>query len=143
MYSKGIIIGCLVRDPEQKSIGDKIICKFSVAAHNSKTDVCFMDVEAWGARAEFVMKYFKKGKPIIAEGIIKYETWEKEGRKYSKHVIVADKVNFISTPRQQEEAIDPRGDIHPSYGMISPSKAISNVKTPVEDIFGGENELPF
>lgn len=135
MYSKAIIVGFLTRDPELRTAGDKQVCSFSVAANNSKSDVCFMEVEAWGARAEFVMKYFTKGKPIVVEGILRQNNWEKDGIKRSKHIIVADKVAFVGMPRDTN-ALD-------SNTPITHDSVPQAVKKSVDNMFGGDDELPF
>lgn len=137
MYSKAIIVGFLTRDPEQRQAGDKIVCSFGVAANNSKSDVCFMDVEVWGAKAEFVMKYFTKGKPIVVEGILRQNTWEKEGKKISKHIIVADKVAFVGMPRETGALDTATAVTHDSIKIPQP------IKKMVEDIFGASDDLPF
>ncbi len=103
MYSKGIVVGFLTKDPESRTVNDKLVCTFTVAANNSKTDVCFMSVEVWEKKAEFVMQFFKKGKPIIAEGILKQSIWEKDGKKMSRHYILADKVAFVAGQPKDEE----------------------------------------
>lgn len=132
MYSKGIVIGFLAKDPESRIINDKIVCTFTVAVNNSKTDVCFMTVEAWDKRAEFVMKYFTKGKPIIAEGILKQNTWEKDGKKFSKHFILAERVAFVGGQDRSSEAQAP---------MINESKRVSTSTDAINKMF--EDNLPF
>lgn len=138
MYSKGIIMGFLTKDPIQRTAGDKIVCSFTVALNNSKSDVCFMEIEVWGARAEFVMKYFIKGKPIIVEGIIRQNIWEKEGRKYSKHLIIADKVAFVQIPREESSDLTDQPAQYP--------QAIASIKADIKEIYGNgpsNNDLPF
>lgn len=59
---------------------------------------CFVDVSAFGRQAEACNEYLEKGSPVLLEGKLRYETWEaKEGGKRSKHSVVADKVQFLST----------------------------------------------
>lgn len=137
MYSKAIVVGFLARDPEQKTINDKLMCKFVVAVNNSRTDVCFMEVEAWDKRAEFVMKYFTKGKPIIAEGFLKQNNWEKDGKKFSKHLILAERVAFVggqdrSTNNDLSQESEPT--------MINESKRISDSFNPIKNVL---DDLPF
>lgn len=97
------MIGNLTRDPELKNVGSSNVCKFSMAMnHRSKDnpETCFLDVVAWGKQAEFVAKYFTKGKPILVEGRLKQESWEKDGKQVSKHVLLAEKISFIGSSQQ-------------------------------------------
>ncbi len=143
MYSKGIVVGFLTKDPESRTINDKMVCQFTVAANNSKTDVCFMTVEAWDKRAEFVMKYFTKGKPIIAEGILKQSIWEKDGKKFSKHFILADRIAFVGGQDRISEG-DESQLSHPQNTqapMMNESKRVANSTDAINKMF--ENNLPF
>jgi single-strand DNA-binding protein len=56
----------------------------------------------FGKRAEVIQKYFSKGKPIIIEGRLRLETWEKDGQKHSKHVIMVDSFHFLPNAQRQE-----------------------------------------
>ena len=98
MYNKCIMIGNLTRDPELKQVGETQLCKFTIAMNHrtkDKEEVCFIDAITWGKSAEFVSKYFTKGKSILVEGRLKQESWEKDGKQQTKHVISAEKVSFI------------------------------------------------
>ena len=58
---------------------------------------CFVDVSAWGRQAETCGEYLKKGSPILVEGRLEYNSWETpEGQKRSKHLIKADRVQFLN-----------------------------------------------
>jgi len=94
--NKLIIEGKLTRDPESiVTTGGTTICKFAIANNsvffdaqkNKKEDVIFLDCTAFGKTAEAICKWFTKGKPIIVEGRLKTESWEKEGVKKSKTVL--------------------------------------------------------
>jgi len=142
MYSKGIIMGFLVKDPESRTINDKMVCTFTVAANNSKADVCFMTVEVWDKRAEFVMKYFTKGKPIIAEGTIKQNIWEKDGKKFSKHFILADKIAFVGGQDRSQEGESIPSSQSTSAPMLNESKRVASSSTDaINKMF--EDNLPF
>ena len=80
------IKGRLVRDPEcRKTPNDITTCKITVAvdrAYSSggekQTD--FFDCVFWRQGAEFVSKYFSKGKEIIVQGEMQSRKWtDKEG----------------------------------------------------------------
>lgn len=96
--NKIIMAGNLTRDVECRDVGSTQVCRFGIATNKRFKDieeVCFVDVNAWGKLGEFAAKYFKKGSPMLLEGRLKLETWEKNGQQNSKHTIVADSINFI------------------------------------------------
>jgi len=98
--NKSIIQGNLTRDPEYKDLGNSQLCKFTLASnrqYKEQEETCFVDIIAWGKLAELCSKYLLKGKPVLIEGRLQLDTWEKDGQKRSKHVIVANEVVFLPT----------------------------------------------
>ncbi len=107
-YNRVIMVGNLTRDPEYKQLASgQGVCKLSLASNrqfkNKQTgsmiqEVCYVDVDVWGAQAESSNQYLSKGSPILIEGRLKLDTWtDNEGQKRSKHSIVADRVTFLSS----------------------------------------------
>ncbi len=106
-YNRIIMIGNLTRDPELKQLGNGQVCRLGVAANrqfkNRQTgamvqEVCFIDVDVWGAQAESCKQYLQKGKPVLVEGHLKFGNWkDNDGVARSKHSIVADKVVFLGS----------------------------------------------
>ncbi|MCC6781824.1 MAG: single-stranded DNA-binding protein [Planctomycetes bacterium] len=102
-FNKVILLGNLTRDPELKyTQGGQAIAKFGLAVSRkytqngeTKEQVCFVDITAWGRTAEIVNEYAKKGKPILVEGRLDYQTWEKDGQKRSKHEVVAENIQLL------------------------------------------------
>lgn len=96
--NKWLGTGRLTRDPESRSTSTGMtIATFGVAVQGLKKDeVDFIDCKAFGQTADFVMNYFKKGKPAELEGRLKLETWESDGQKRSKVVVYLDRVNFVN-----------------------------------------------
>ena len=78
MFNKAILIGRLVADPELRTTPNGIsVCSFRIAVDRPYTPrdgsekvADFIDIVAWRERAEFVCRYFSKGKPILVEGSI-------------------------------------------------------------------------
>lgn len=101
MLNKIIIMGRLVRDPELNQTANGIaVCKFTVAVNrpyqkDKEQQADFINVTAWRGTAEFVSKYFSKGKMIIVEGKLQNNDYtDKEGVKHYSMQVVADNVNF-------------------------------------------------
>ena len=98
------ILGNVVRDPELKDAGKTKVCNFSVATNkNWKDDKGewqskpeFHNLKAWRTLAERCAEKLTKGSKVYIQGALETESWEdKEGKKHSKTVIVADDVIFL------------------------------------------------
>jgi single-strand DNA-binding protein len=108
------LAGNLTRDPQTRFLpGDKAVASFGIAINRkfkdrsgeTKEDVTFIDVEAWGRTAELVGQYLMKGRGCFIEGRLKMDQWEdkKDGSKRSKLVVVADAVHFLGGKRGGEQ----------------------------------------
>jgi len=102
--NKVMIIGRITRDPEVRyTQGGSAVANFGVALNRTykvkdelKEETTFVDVCAWGKTAEFVNKYFNKGKNIFIEGRLNMREWEgQDGMKRSKLEVVADNIQFV------------------------------------------------
>lgn len=116
-YNRVIIMGNLTRDPELKQINSgQSVCRFGVASNrqfkNKQTgmmiqEVCFIDIDVWGAQAESCGQYLQKGRLVLVEGRLKFDSWEdNEGNKRSKHSVVADRVTFLANAGAQADVED-------------------------------------
>ena len=101
MLNKIILVGRMVRDPElNQTTGGIAVCKFTVAVNrpyqkDKEQQADFINVTAWRGTAEFVDKYFIKGKIIIVEGKLQNNDYtDKEGVKHYSMQVMADNVNF-------------------------------------------------
>ena len=109
MVNRTIIQGRLVRDPElNKTQSDVAYTEVTVAWSETYKDVetkCFLPVQAWRHNAEFLCKYFGKGKEIVVEGRLKTSEWtDKDGNKRRTAEVVADNVYFGDSRRDNEGA---------------------------------------
>lgn len=78
------VCGRMTRDPELRKVGEKqtSVCNFSVADNyfNQGEQTNFWDCVAWGAQAENIAKYCKKGSQVTLVGECQTEKWKtKEG----------------------------------------------------------------
>lgn len=112
-YNRVVMIGNLTRDPEYKQLASgQAVCRLGLAVNrqikskqsgNVIQEVCFIDIDVWGAQAESCHQYLQKGRPILVEGRLKYDTWQdQQGQTRSKHSIVADRVLFLSSGQGAE-----------------------------------------
>lgn len=94
--NKVILLGRLCADPELKTTpGGKTVTSISVAVKDYSQNTHFIDVVAWENTAEFICKYFKKGKPIVIDGAITTRNFEdRQGNKRKAVEVLANKVEF-------------------------------------------------
>ena len=133
MLNRIVLMGRLTRDPElRKTQLDTSVCSFSLAV-----DRDYIDIVAWRATAEFVSKFFTKGRMAVVEGRLQVRDWtDKEGNKRRSAEVIADNVYFgDSKPKDGGDV--PAYEGEPGAGFGAPPNGF----TPN---FGEENgELPF
>ena len=145
--NKVLLIGNLTKDPEVrytpngKAVGDlrlAISRKFKTTDGQNKEDVCYTSVVVWGRQAETCGEYLRKGSPVMIEGRLQYEEWEKDGKKNNRLRVVADNVQFLSGGKSGE----PR-----DTGASEGSKRGEDTGAPEESSTGSgpvdEDNLPF
>jgi single-strand DNA-binding protein len=132
-YNRIIIVGNLTRDPEFKQLPTgQAVCRLSIASNrqfknrqtgNNMQEVCFVDVDVWGAQAESTRQYLSKGRAVLVEGRLKYDTWQDaQGGTRSKHSIAAERVVFLGSGAQAESAI-------PDYDQAGAQESTPNYST--------------
>ena len=101
MLNEIILQGRLTKDPELKmTTTNKPVASFSLAVERDfstgdEKETDFINIVAWNNTAEFVTKYFTKGKQMIVKGSLrtrKYQTDNGENRNVTE--VLADKVYF-------------------------------------------------
>ena len=122
MLNRIIIMGRLVRDPELRTTQSGIpVTSFTLAVDrdfksrdNGEKSTDFIDVVAWRQTAEFVCKYFAKGRMAVAEGRLQIREWkDRDGNNRRTAEVVADNVYFADSKR---DSAGDNGYGAPSYG---------------------------
>jgi single-strand DNA-binding protein len=109
-FNKVILAGNLTRDPELRYTPKGVaIAKIGLAINRSwksesgetREETTFVDVDAFGRQAETIGQYFKKGRPILIEGRLKYDQWDDKqtGQKRSKLGVVLEGFQFMDSGR--------------------------------------------
>jgi len=109
-FNKVILAGNLTRDPELRytpkgtaiaRIGMAINRTWKTETGESKEEVTFVDVSAFGRQAEVIAQYMKKGRPLLVEGRLKLDQWEDKNthQKQSKLNVVLESFSFIDSNR--------------------------------------------
>lgn len=113
-FNKVIIIGNISSEVELKQTqSGTSVCSFNVAVNRyskepNEAKADFFTVVAWQAKAEFVSRYFAKGKPILVCGRLENREWtDKNGNKRISTEIIADEVSFVGNNSSNEAKSEP------------------------------------
>ena len=140
MLNKIIIMGRLTRDPELRRTGSgTAVTSFSLAcdrdfkSRSGDKETDFIEVVAWKNTAEFVSKYFGKGRMAVVEGRLQTRDWtDREGGKRVATEIVADNVYFGDSKRDSD-----------SGTASSYSDTLSGMTQDFSEIIEEDGEIPF
>jgi len=124
MFNKVVLVGHLTRDIEMRYLqGGTAIASTGIATSHKYTtngkkreDTCFVDLTFFGRSAEIANQYLKKGSKVLVEGRLKYDTWEKDGQKRSKHSIAVESMQMLghkqdtSNPSEDSSSPTPHHD---------------------------------
>lgn len=110
MLNKIFIMGRLTRDPElRRTQSGTPVTSFSLAvdrdykSQSGEKETDFIDVVAWRSTAEFVSKYFTKGRMAVVEGRLQIRAWQdKDGNNRRSAEVVADNVYFGDSRRDSD-----------------------------------------
>ncbi|HEY4233205.1 MAG TPA: single-stranded DNA-binding protein [Lacipirellulaceae bacterium] len=102
-YNRVILVGNLTRDPELRYIPSGTAVTDIGLAVNDRVkrgdqwveEATFVDVTLWGRTAEIANEYLSKGAPVLIEGRLKLDRWEKEGQKHSKLKVVGERLQML------------------------------------------------
>ncbi len=124
-YNKVILIGNLTRDPQLSYLPSQTaVVEFGLAINrrfkkqdgSEGKEVCFVDLQMFGKRAEVVNKYFKKGDPIFVEGRLKFDQWNaQDGSKKSKLRVFVEKFEFVGERKAKEP--EPEQSFEDKYNL--------------------------
>ena len=151
-FNKVILAGNLTRDPELRytpkgtaiaRIGLAINRSWTSETGEKKEEVTFVDVDAFGKTAEIIGQYFKKGRPILMEGRLRYETWDDKqtNQKRSKLGVVMESFQFMDSQRTGEPGAAPSA---PSAPRSRPSAPAASAPESEPDVAPHEgDDVPF
>lgn len=171
-FNRIIIMGNLTRDPEYKQLSSgTAVTRLGIASNrqykNRQTgvlvqEVCFIDVDVFGPQADSCRQYLQKGRPVLVEGRLKFDTWQtSEGQTKSKHSILAERVVFLQSGNAANSVtsvastegdimIESTAEVMPAAKASSSrassrsSKAsVASSETDIEPELGFKDEQPF
>ena len=143
MLNRIILMGRLTHDPElRRTQSDTPVCSFSLAVdrdykRDGEKETDFIDIVAWRSTADFVSKYFTKGRMAVVEGRLQIRDWtDKEGGKRRSAEVIADNVYFGDS-----KPIDSGSDV-PAYDG-EPGAEFGAPPSGFTPDFGDDGEMPF
>ena len=112
MLNHIVIMGRLVRDPELRRTQAGVpVSSFSIAVdrdykpENGERETDFVDIVAWRSTAEFVQKYFGKGRMAVVSGRLQMRNWtDNQGNKRTTAEVVADNVYVGDSKRDNDNS---------------------------------------
>ena len=137
-YNKVILVGNLTRDPQLSYLPSQTpVCEFGLAVNRrwrsqdgeQREDTCFIDCRLYGKQAETFNQYMAKGRPVLVEGRLQFDTWEgKDGSKRSKHRVNVQTFQFLGgrgggaggAPQQSQQAPEPQSQQAPTDDFNNP-----------------------
>jgi len=104
-FNKIVLLGNLTRDPQLSYTPNQTaVVDFGLATNRRWTgpdgtqrqETCFVDCRAFGRQAENINKYLSKGRLVLVEGRLTFESWTaQDGTKRSKHRITVENFQFL------------------------------------------------
>ena len=145
-FNKVILAGNLTRDPELRytpkgtavaKIGLAVNRTWKTESGETKEEVTFIDIDAWGRQAEVIAQYLRKGRPLLVEGRLKLDTWEDKNthQKQSKLKVVLETFSFLDSK-------GPEGGGAPSEAPHRPAARRRQRPQPPEPPESGEAPAP-
>lgn len=148
MLNHIVIMGRMTRDPELRHTGSGIaVASFTLAVDRDFTDknsgekeTDFIDCTAWRNTAEFVSKYFTKGRMAVVSGKLQIRNWtDKEGNKRRSAEVVVENVYFGDSKKEETNGSNYGGN-YGGYNAPAYSAAPAQDYAQIED---DDGQLPF
>ncbi|MBQ5748932.1 MAG: single-stranded DNA-binding protein [Oscillospiraceae bacterium] len=154
MLNQIVLMGRLTRDPELRRTGSGVaVASFTLAvdrdfaAQGAERETDFVDIVAWRNTAEFVSKYFAKGRMAVVSGRLQIRNWQdKEGNKRRSAEVVADNVYFGDSRRDNapggfDQSAPSFGSSFGGSSYAAPASGAS--ASDFAMLEGDDSELPF
>ena len=111
MLNRIIIMGRLTKDVELRHTQSGVpVASFTIAcdrdfkSKDGTKETDFIDIVAWRNTADFVSKYFSKGRMAVVEGTLQTRTYEKDGSKRKVYEVAADNIYFADSKKDSAPA---------------------------------------
>lgn len=114
MLNKIVLMGRLTRDPElRRTQSGTAVTSFTLAVdrdfkgQDGEKETDFIDIVVWRKTAEFVSKYFSKGRMAVVEGRLQMRDWiDRDGGKRRVAEVIADNAYFADSPNSTAKPVE-------------------------------------
>ncbi len=150
-FNKVILVGNLTRDPELRTLpSGNSVARIALAVNRryvgkdgeTKEEVTYVDVDAFGKQAETIAKYCTKGQPLLVEGRLRLDQWDDKstGEKRSRLGVVLENFTFLGsrgsapsagTQDYEDASVPPRRASAPRTSPTPPAASAPEIE---EDI---------
>lgn len=150
MLNQVTIMGRLTRDPElRRTANGTAVTSFTLAndrdfaGSDGKRETDFIDCVAWRNTAEFVNKYFGKGRMAVVTGRLQIRKYkDKEGNARSAAEILVDSIYFGDSKKETDETGTQQGAAAPNADAAAPAPA-QTTEDGFTEITDEDDTLPF
>ena len=148
MLNKVILMGRFAADPELRHTQSGTpVCSFRLAVDRDFKDkdgarqTDWLDCVAWKGTAEFISRYFSKGRLVVVEGSLQTRNWtDKDGNKrFSVETIVSSA--WFADSKKENATSDDDSYMPPPVGRPTGSEPPAGQEAMEE--FSSDEELPF
>lgn len=148
--NKVVLIGYLTADPElrQTNTGTNVT-SFSIGVQRRFTKnegaqtTDFINCVAWRQQAEFITRYFKKGRPICVCGALQSRSWtDQQGSKRYATEVVVDEVSFVDSKSDSDSASG-SSYVPGAYGTPAYQNGGTDNTVPKFEEVADDDSLPF
>lgn len=122
------------------SIGLALNRTWTTDDNKEQSEVCFVDITAWGRLAEVCAEFLQKGHPVFFTGRLKQESWvDAEQQKRTKLVVVAESMQLLTRKpgTATSEAPSTAGE------KLDPKRVFPNSRPVPAGIQSADDEIPF
>jgi single-strand DNA-binding protein len=158
-FNRVILMGNLTRDIEVRYLQSGMaVTDIGLAVNDRRKnqagewvdETTFVDVTLWGRTAEVAGEYLGKGSPVLIEGRLKLDQWEKDGQKHSKLRVVGERMQMLPKGtghggggRGQNQNFDDGGDYGEGPPTPPPARGNTQRSAPAAPPPPTEDEIPF
>ncbi|MCM1055613.1 MAG: single-stranded DNA-binding protein [Bacteroides sp.] len=144
MFNKAILMGRICNDLELKTTPNGIsVLSFRIAvdrnyqAKGEEKKVDFFNIVAWRTTAEFISKYFSKGKMILADGELQTRQYvDKNGSTQNVVELIVSSAHFTGEKKADS-------DVAPTNTAPQTSPSSNPNKDSFVEVEASDDDYPF
>lgn len=135
MYNKVILMGRIVNDLELKTTpsGTSVLSfriavdrRYQVKGEERKSD--FINIVAWRSSAEFISRYFSKGRMILIDGELQTRSYQdKNGNTAYVTEVLVEQASFTGEPKKSDNSSLTTGPIPQDLSDASSADVVADV----------------